>query len=300
MVQRTQKYDDHEHFVIKGKMLDLSHPVVMGILNVTPDSFSDGGKFQGFDQAICHVQKMVEAGATIIDVGGESTRPGSVPVSVKDECNRVIPVLQNVILKYPDTFFSIDTTKYEVAKESLELGAHIINDISGLQVEPRLADLSAEFDVPLVIMHSKGNPKTMQVDPVYDDVVKEVETFFSEQIELAKSRGATKIILDPGIGFGKKLEHNLQLLANLDLFKRFGYPILVGASRKSMISFLLGKRSVAERLPGTLAIHYDSMIRGARIIRVHDVKEAVDTVQIFNAIQNQVRLGDRRSTTDNL
>lgn len=300
MVQRTQKYDDHEHFVIKGKMLDLSHPVVMGILNVTPDSFSDGGKFQGFDQAICHVQEMVEAGATIIDVGGESTRPGSVPVSVKDECNRVIPVLQNVIPKYPDTFFSIDTTKYEVAKESLELGAHIINDISGLQIEPRLADLSAEFDVPLVIMHSKGNPKTMQVDPVYDDVVKEVETFFSEQIELAKSRGATKIILDPGIGFGKKLEHNLQLLANLDLFKRFGYPILVGASRKSMISFLLGKRSVAERLPGTLAIHYDSMIRGARIIRVHDVKEAVDTVQIFNAIQNQVRLGDRRSTTDNL
>jgi len=300
MVQRTQKYDDHEHFVIKGKMLDLSHPGVMGILNVTPDSFSDGGKFQGFDQAIRHVQKMVDAGATIIDVGGESTRPGSVPVSVKDECNRVIPVLQNVIPKYPDTFFSIDTTKYEVAKESLELGAHIINDISGLQIEPRLADLSAEFDVPLVIMHSKGNPKTMQVDPVYDDVVKEVETFFSEQIELAKSRGATKIILDPGIGFGKKLEHNLQLLANLDLFKRFGYPILVGASRKSMISFLLGKRSVAERLPGTLAIHYDSMIRGARIIRVHDVKEAVDTVQIFNAIQNQVRLGDRRSTTDNL
>lgn len=285
MIPAVDKNIDNERLVIRGKVLDLSQPAIMGILNITPDSFSDGGNYYDSGKAISHVQEMVEAGANIIDIGGESTRPGSDPVSVEDELNRVIPVLETVLPKFPNIFFSIDTTKYEVAHKSLERGAHIINDISGLQKEPRLADLCAEFDVPLVIMHSKGDPKTMQKDPVYNDVLAEVSSFFSKKIEMSKSRGANKIILDPGIGFGKKLEHNLELLANLDTFRKFGYPLLVGASRKSMISFLLGKRTMDERLPATLAIHYDSLIRGAKIIRVHDVKEAADTVAIFNAIK---------------
>ncbi|HKJ46693.1 MAG TPA: dihydropteroate synthase [Balneolales bacterium] len=288
MVQSTKKNITSEHLVIKDKVLDLSHPQVMGILNVTPDSFSDGGRFINEEIALDHIYEMIEAGASIIDVGGESTRPGSDPVDVSDELNRVIPILKRAIPKYPDTFFSIDTTKYEVAREALKIGAHMINDISGLQKDPRLADLCAKYDVPLIIMHSKGDPKTMQKDPEYDDVVEEVSRFFKEKISLAQAKGATKIIIDPGIGFGKKLEHNLELLGNLETFRKFGCPILIGASRKSMISHLLGKRPVPERLSATLAIHYDSMMRGARIIRVHDVKEASDTVAIFNAIQRYV------------
>jgi dihydropteroate synthase len=286
MVQSTKKNMNSEHLVTRDKVLDLSHPQVMGILNVTPDSFSDGGQFINEEIALDHIREMIEAGASIIDVGGESTRPGSEPVNTPDELNRIIPILKRAIPKYPDTFFSIDTTKYEVARKALKIGAHIINDISGLQKEPRLADLCAQYDVPLIIMHSKGDPKTMQKDPEYYDVVEEVNRFFEEKINLAKSKGVTKIIIDPGIGFGKKLEHNLKLLAKLEAFGKFGCPILIGASRKSMITHILGKRAVPERLSATLAIHYDSMMRGARIIRVHDVKEASDIVAVFNAIQH--------------
>jgi dihydropteroate synthase len=275
-----------EHLAIRDKVLDLSHPHVMGILNVTPDSFSDGGQFINEEIALDHIREMIEAGASIIDVGGESTRPGSEPVNTRDELNRVIPILKRAIPKYPDTIFSIDTTKYEVARKALKIGAHIINDISGLQKEPKLADLCAQYDIPLIIMHSKGDPRTMQKDPEYDDVVEEVSRFFEEKINLAKSKGVSKIIIDPGIGFGKKLEHNLKLLGKLESFLKFGYPILIGASRKSMITHILGKRSVPERLSATLAIHYDSMMRGARIIRVHDVKEASDTIAVFNAIRH--------------
>ncbi len=258
----------------------------MGILNVTPDSFSDGGRFTSEKKALQHIETMVKEGAGIIDIGGESTRPGAAYITAPEEINRVLPILQAAIPKYPDSLFSIDTTKYEVAKAALESGAHFVNDVSGLQKEPRLAELCVEYNVPLILMHSKGDPKVMQKNPQYDDVLREVEEFFKKQIALANSYGLDNIIIDPGIGFGKNLEHNLTLLAHLDQFTSPGYPILLGASRKSMISKILDDRPVEGRLPATLAIHYDAMMRGAKVIRVHDVKEASDTVAIFKAIHS--------------
>ena len=271
---------------IRGKRFDLSNPQIMGILNATPDSFSDGGEFNQLDVAIERIRQMISQGATIIDIGGESTRPGSDPVAEQEEFNRVIPILEKAIPQFPNTLFSVDTTKHRVANEALELGTHIINDISGLQKEPRLADLCAEYDAVYVMMHSQGNPKTMQQDPSYENVVNDVYQFFKKQLAKARERGVENIIIDPGIGFGKTLDHNLKLLANLKVFSELGCPVLVGASRKSMIGDLLGGRPAKERVIGTVAVHYDALMRGASIIRVHDVKEAHDSLQIFNAISS--------------
>ena len=265
-------------------MLDLSFPRVMGILNVTPDSFSDGGQFNQVEKALIHLENMIREGADIIDIGGESTRPGAEFVTSDEELNRVIPILEKAIPKYPDILFSVDTTKYEVADAALKTGVHFINDVSGLQKEPRFAELCAKFQVPLILMHSKGNPKEMQIAPHYDDVLAEVKRFFQKKINLAHSYGLDNLIIDPGIGFGKNLGHNLTLLAHLNYFSDLGYPILVGASRKSMLSAILDSRPISERLSATLAVHYDAMMRGARIIRVHDVREAADTVAVFKAI----------------
>ncbi|MDX1618245.1 MAG: dihydropteroate synthase [Balneolaceae bacterium] len=257
----------------------------MGILNATPDSFSDGGLFDDLDSALGHIGLMVGQGATIIDVGGESTRPGSDPVTEDEELDRVIPILERAIPEFPRTLFSIDTTKYRVAKKALDLGVHIVNDISGLQKEPRLADLCAEYDAGLVLMHSQGNPKTMQKDPSYPDgVVNEIYDFLEKQAALARGKGVRQIIVDPGIGFGKTLEHNLAIVSDLAKFTELGYPLMVGASRKSMIGRLLGDRNVDDRLIGTVAIHYHAMMNGADIIRVHDVKEASDSVLVYNAL----------------
>ena len=258
----------------------------MGILNATPDSFSDGGEFNQLDAAMERIGEMVAEGASIIDVGGESTRPGSDPVAEQQELERVIPILEKAIPQFPDIFFSVDTTKYRVAEKALEVGAHIVNDISGLQKEPRLADLCAEYEAGYVMMHSQGNPKTMQDDPSYENVVNDVYQFFEEQIAKAEEKGLKNVIIDPGIGFGKTLDHNLKLLANLQTFSELGHPILVGASRKSMIGDLLGGRPAKERVTGTVAVHYDALMRGANIIRVHDVKEAHDSLQVFNAISS--------------
>ncbi|MFH5832568.1 dihydropteroate synthase [Halalkalibaculum sp. DA3122] len=256
----------------------------MGILNITPDSFSDGGEYNELDSAMGHVGLMVGQGADIIDVGGESTRPGSDPVTEDEELRRVIPVLERAIPEFPETIFSIDTTKYRVAQKALDCGVHIVNDISGLQREPRLADLCAERGAGYILMHSKGNPKTMQDNPRYNDVVDEVHTFFERQAALAKGKGVQNIILDPGIGFGKSLEHNLTLLSNLDAFGDLGYPLLVGASRKSMLGEILDGREVDGRLAGTVAVHYHAMMKGAKIIRVHDVRQATDSVMVYNAL----------------
>ncbi|MDR8393000.1 dihydropteroate synthase [Aliifodinibius sp. S!AR15-10] len=268
----------------RDKMLDLSTPVIMGVLNATPDSFSDGGKFNQLDSALKQISLMVEEGASIIDVGGESTRPGADPVSDEEELNRVMPILERAIPQFPETIFSIDTTKYKVAQKALDSGAHIINDISGLQKEPRLADLCAEYDAGYILMHSQGDPQTMQDDPSYDDVIADVHRFFEKQAALAKGKGVESILLDPGIGFGKTLEHNLAILANLEKFSDLGYPLLVGASRKSMLSPILNDREVEGRLIGTVAIHYHAMMKGAKIIRVHDVHEANDSVLVYNAL----------------
>lgn len=270
----------------RDRELDLRSPVIMGVLNVTPDSFSDGGEFYGRDIALDHIGEMVRNGAKIIDIGGESTRPGAEPVTVDQELQRVIPVLQKAMEKYPDVFYSIDTTKYQVAREALKNGAHIINDISGLQKEPRLAELCAKYNAALILMHSQGDPQTMQDNPEYEDVVNDIFQFFQRQIKLARKKGAEQLILDPGIGFGKTLRHNLTLLAHLDSFLKLKHPLMIGVSRKSMIGKVLDNRPVDDRLIGTIAVHYDSMMHGARIIRVHDVKEANDSIKIYNAINS--------------
>lgn len=265
----------------------LTSPQVMGILNVTPDSFSDGGKYLDVYSALDRIYFMIKEGATIIDIGGESTRPNADPVSEEEELSRVIPILEKAISSFEKVFFSIDTTKYEVAKQALQLGAHIINDVSGLQKESRLADLCAQYKATFVLMHSQGDPKTMQKDPSYKNVVEDITSFFKENIKTLQSKGVDKIVLDPGIGFGKTLEHNLKLVAQLDSFQKIGFPVLVGASRKSMIGQVLDGRSSSERLTGTIAVHYHALMNGAKILRVHDVKEASDSIRIFNAIQSQ-------------
>lgn len=259
----------------------------MGILNATPDSFSDGGKYLDVDRALDRIHIMIQHGASIIDIGGESTRPGSDPVSVQEEIDRVIPVIEKAISLFSDVEFSIDTTKYEIAKAALEKGVHIVNDVSGLQKEPRLADLCAEFEAGYVLMHSQGDPKTMQQDPQYDDVLQDIFSFFEEKLEELRTKGVRKIILDPGIGFGKTLQHNLRLINGLEIFNKFDLPILIGASRKSMIGAILNGRPTDGRLAGTIALHYHTLMKGADILRVHDVEEASDSIRIFNAIQSQ-------------
>jgi dihydropteroate synthase len=258
----------------------------MGILNATPDSFSDGGSFNETDIALERIGQMVEQGASIVDIGGESTRPGSEPVSEQQELDRVLPILEKAVPEFPNTFFSIDTTKYRVAEEALKAGAHFVNDVSGLQKEPLFVDLCLQYQAGYIMMHSQGDPKTMQEDPSYDDVVRDVYNFFEEQLKQAEAKGLKHVIIDPGIGFGKTLDHNLKLLAYLDRFKELGHPILVGASRKSMIGAILNDRPVDDRVTGTVAVHYHAMMQGANIIRVHDVKEANDSLLVYNAIKS--------------
>jgi dihydropteroate synthase len=269
---------------LAGKTLDLSTPAVMGVLNVTPDSFSDGGRYADLPAALNRIGEMVEEGARIIDIGGESTRPGSDPVPAGTELERTVPVITAAVKQWPGVIFSIDTTKYEVAKAALDSGAHLVNDVSGLSKEPRLAELAATYGAGLVIMHSPGEPKTMQHKPRYGNVIDEVYEFLTSRAHLAREAGVGSIIIDPGIGFGKKLEHNLALLASVAAFADTGYPVLIGASNKSMIGRLLNNRPVEKRLAGTLAVHYDALTKGAKIIRVHDVREAFDSILIYNAI----------------
>ncbi len=259
----------------------------MGVLNATPDSFSDGGKYNIVSKAMDRIHLMIKEGATIIDVGGESTRPNAEPVSLEEELARVIPIFKEAKEHFPKAIYSIDTTKFEVAKQALELGVQIVNDVSGLEKEPRLASLCAEFDATYVLMHSQGDPKTMQKNPTYVKVVEEIDSFFDQKIKNLQKAGVEEIILDPGIGFGKKLEHNLKLIASLDTFTKKPFPVLVGASRKSMIGQILDGCPPEERLTGTIAIHYHALMKGAKILRVHDVKEASDSIRIFNAIQSQ-------------
>lgn len=272
----------------RDSTLDLSTPVVMGILNTTPDSFSDGGKFNTLQTALVRIAEMARQGASIMDIGGESTRPGSEPVSVEEELSRTIPVLKRAVESHPNLLFSIDTTKYEVAKEALAAGAHMINDVSGLKKEPRFADLCADTGAAYICMHSQGDPKTMQNNPDYDNVVGDVlNELMKAKIEL-NQHGVDNIVIDPGIGFGKTTEHNLRLIGNLPHLLQLNCPILVGASRKSLIGKLLNNRPTDGRLAGTIALHYHCLIQGASILRVHDVEEACDSIDIFKAIIHEI------------
>ncbi|CDG23030.1 Dihydropteroate synthase [Xenorhabdus poinarii G6] len=266
----------------RGRALDLSCPQVMGILNVTPDSFSDGGTHHTFDAALQHAAKMIAEGAAIIDIGGESTRPGADEVSEQEELDRVVPVIEALAQRF-DTWISVDTSKAVVMRESARAGAHIINDIRALQ-EPGTLEAAAQSGLPICLMHMQGQPRTMQAHPHYEDVLAEVSTFLMQQIERCTAAGIAKnnLILDPGFGFGKNLSHNYQLLARLQEFHHFGLPILAGMSRKSMIGQLLNVPP-PDRVTGSVACAVIAAMKGARIIRVHDVKETVQAMQIVQA-----------------
>ena len=277
-MSRTWKAREHEVLIDQGT-------AIMGVLNVTPDSFSDGGRHAETDRAVTRGLEMAEQGARIIDVGGESTRPGSDPVSPAEEMARVVPVIERLAGRTA-SLISIDTTKAAVARAALEAGAHIVNDVSGLMFDPEMAGVVREFDAGLVIMHMRGTPKSMQADPRYDDVVGEVASFLAAQVQTACRAGIAvdRIAVDPGIGFGKTLEHNLALIRHLPrLTEMTGRPVLVGLSRKRWIGAITG-REVDDRLAGSLAAMAFAIGRGARIIRAHDVKESCDVARMIDTL----------------
>jgi dihydropteroate synthase len=252
----------------------------MGILNVTPDSFSDGGEFFDAETAVARAREMLDQGADIIDVGGESTRPGSAYVDEDEELRRVMPIVEAVA---SDTVVSIDTRKSAVARKALDAGAAMVNDVSAGRDDPAVAGAAAEFGAALVLMHMLGTPADMQADPRYDDVVGEVRDFLAERAEWARGEGVELVVVDPGIGFGKTLEHNLELLRNIPALTDLGYPVLVGHSRKSFIEKLLGL-PVGGRLAPSLAVAVEAARRGANILRVHDVKETVEALAVVGAL----------------
>ncbi|MCL1141491.1 dihydropteroate synthase [Shewanella gaetbuli] len=264
------------------KVLSLSSPVVMGIVNVTPDSFSDGGEFNQFEAACKHIDYIIQQGASIIDIGGESTRPGAKEVSLEQELQRVIPVIEYIAAHY-DVWISIDTSKPEVMQQAVAAGANIINDVRALQL-PGAIEMAASLKVPVCLMHMQGQPQNMQDNPNYDDVVADVDLFFQQRILACEAAGITRenIILDPGFGFGKTLAHNYRLLASIPALHQFHLPILVGLSRKSMIGDLLN-RPASDRLAGSLAGALIAAQQGAQILRVHDVPETVDVLKVMSA-----------------
>lgn len=276
---------NHGVWNLGNKLLDFTKPTIMGIINITPDSFSDGGKFLNTDAAIAHAKQLIGEGADMLDLGAESSRPGSDPVSAEEELERLLPVL--CALKNDQTItipISIDTTKAEVAKICLKHGANIINDITGMQ-DPAMRNVAAQKKVPVIMMHMQGTPKTMQENPQYKDVVDDIITFFEKQIAICEQEGITQIICDPGIGFGKTVEHNLQILKRLREFNVLGKPLLVGTSRKSFINKTIGGEP-NDRLEGTIASNVVACMNGAHIFRVHDVKACKRALDLTNLIKN--------------
>lgn len=267
-----------------GRLLDLTRPHVMGILNVTPDSFSDGGRFKALDAALRHAESMVAVGATLVDVGGESTRPGAPPVSVQEELARVVPVVEAIAARL-DVVVSVDTSTPEVIAEAAARGAGLVNDVRALR-RPGALEAAVRSGLPVCLMHMRGEPGDMQDNPFYQNVVAEVGRFLLERVETCVGAGIARerILLDPGFGFAKSLDHNLSLFKHLPELVALGYPLLVGVSRKSMIGGVLGK-PVGERLYGGLALAALAAAQGARILRVHDVAETVDALRMIAAVQ---------------
>ena len=262
-----------------------SRTLIMGILNLTPDSFSDGGQFNSIQKALDHTMSMIEAGADIIDIGGESTRPGSKPISFVEEIERTIPVIEE-IRKISDCTISIDSYKSEVVEAALNVNANIVNDISGLTYDNKMAKLISDKKSPLILMHMKGKPLDMQKNPIYDDLISEICNFFSNQISFANSVGidSSKIILDPGIGFGKRIEDNFEIIRELKQIRAMGFPVLIGPSRKSFIGDTLNLPT-DDRIEGTMATITAGLLNGANIVRVHDIKETLRTVSIAERIK---------------
>ena len=267
-----------------GRILRLDRPQVMGIVNVTPDSFSDGGAHDTTDAAVAHALRLVEEGADVLDIGGESTRPGAAEVEVEEELRRVVPVIERLAAQVAVPI-SIDTSKPEVMRAAVQAGAGMINDVCGLRREGAL-DAAAALGVPVVLMHMQGEPRSMQAAPQYDDVVGEVHRFLAERIFAAEMAGIPKqrIVVDPGFGFGKDTAHNLQLLAQFERFIELGVPVLAGLSRKRSIGELTGRDVPADRVAGSVAAHLIAAQRGAAIVRVHDVAATVDALKVWNAV----------------
>jgi dihydropteroate synthase len=278
--------NDNYSYHIGKKVYDLSSRThVMGVLNVTPDSFSDGGKFMKTDDAVMHAKQMELDGADFIEVGGASTRPGAEEVSADEELNRVIPVIK-ILAKELTVPISVDTYRSKVADEALTAGAVIVNDISGFNMDENMAAVAAKHKATVIAMHMKGTPKDMQKDPKYDNVVAEVAQYFENVMWKANVAGIKQVIIDPGIGFGKTIEHNLTLLKHLPELKRLDSPIMIGVSRKSMIGKILNIDDVNDRHEGTITLNAIAVLNGANIIRVHDVKEGVRTAKMLDAYKN--------------
>jgi dihydropteroate synthase len=266
-------------------------PAVVGILNITPDSFSDGGEFLDPGAAAEHAATMLDEGADILDVGGESTRPGSDPVSQEEEIQRVIPVLERILSVRPEAVISVDTYRSGTATAALQAGASLVNDVTALRGDPRIASVIQEAACPVILMHMQGEPKTMQKQPHYEDVVREVRDFLAERAEYAVAAGIRpeNVILDPGIGFGKNLDHNLDLLRNLDAIVDLGFPVLIGASRKSFMEKITGVQEARDRVSGTVATTVLAYERGATFFRVHDVRANREALAVAEAVLHTSR-----------
>lgn len=267
----------------KGRLLDLSAPIVMGILNVTPDSFYDGGRYGDMPTILNRAEKMIDEGATIIDIGGMSSRPGAKEVPVSEELKRSIPTIKAVRKRFPEAFISIDTVWAEVARQAVDAGADMVNDISSGTMDETLIPTVGQLGVPYILMHMQGKPQTMQNNPKYDNVITDILDFFIHKTSELRENGIQDIIIDPGFGFGKTVEHNYTILRNMSDFQILDLPVLVGLSRKSMIYKVLETTS-DEALNGTTALHMISLQNGTKILRVHDVREAVEVVDLHNAI----------------
>ncbi len=268
-----------------GKIINLSSPLVMGVMNITPDSFYDGGRYKNPLNAVTHAGELLSAGASIIDMGAASSRPGTSIIAPEAEQKRLMPALKAVVKQYPEAIISIDTYHSSTAKMAIEAGAHMINDISAGNLDPAMFKTIANLQVPYIMMHMQGTPDNMQHNPVYKHLVKEIANFFSEKLEHLKQLGVHDILIDPGFGFGKTLEQNYQLLGSLDYFSIFDLPLVVGVSRKSMVNKVLGVKP-SEALNGTTVLHTLALGKGAGILRVHDVKEAAEAIKIVRYYQN--------------
>ena len=266
----------------KGKLLTIEQPLVMGIINATPDSFYKGDLNAGLQKIVEKAGKMIMEGADIIDIGGQSTRPGSIRISASEEIQRVIPVIDSIVADYPQIILSIDTYHSQVAEAAIKAGASIINDISAGSLDPEMINCVSSLNVPFICMHMKGTPENMQNNPTYEDLVKEVLDFFINKIDQCKRAGIKDLVIDPGFGFGKTLHQNFILLKQLSVFKILDQPILVGLSRKSMVYKTLGI-DVSEALNGSTVLNTIALQKGASILRVHDVKEAKEAVTVFTA-----------------
>ncbi|MDB9966716.1 dihydropteroate synthase [Flavobacteriaceae bacterium] len=272
---------------IKGSLLDLSSPKIMGILNVTPDSFYDGGVYSNENEILKQAEKMILDGVDIIDIGGYSSKPGAKSITIKEEEKRVLPIIKLIYKTFKKTIISVDTFRSEIAEKSLNAGASIINDISGGDFDNNIYKIAERYKAPYIMMHMKGDPSSMQINPTYQNINYEIIKDLSKKIDFAQKKGVCDIIIDPGFGFGKTIEHNYQILNNLKLYKVLHKPILIGVSRKSMIYKLL-KTDPSKALNGTTALNTIALINGANILRVHDVKQANEVIKLCGFLKENV------------